>query len=263
MILSPLLLKQHSTVFACRPLAHVTDHRLQFFWRCVPTQNTKRFPHNLVLTSTKTNLNMAREEERRMLFKQTIANDDGRRRRQETTRQIRKAKKDENLLKRRMEVLPITATNSDDTDTMSGGKKTLQIVADIPGLVASMRNPTATLEQKTDATRDIRRILSAERTPPVEEVLQAGVLPDLIQNLTAIPEAADLIFESAWALTNIASTDWTADVVNAGAVEPLIQLLRHSVPDVREQAGWCIGNIAGEGTTFRDYLLQQGALGPL
>lgn len=197
------------------------------------------------------------------MFKKTIANDDGRRRRQETTRQIRKAKKDENLLKRRMAVPAITPSSSDDTDTMSGGKKTSYSVADIPELTKTLKNPTATEEQKEEATRAFRRILSVEANPPVDEVLQAGVLPDFIHNLTANPQASNLIFESAWALTNIASTSQTGAVVNAGAVGPLIQLLRHAVPDVREQAAWCLGNIAGDSTDFRDHLLQQGALEPL
>lgn len=163
-----------------------------------------------------------------------------------------------------MAIPAIAPSSSDDTETMSGGKKTKTYsTVDIPELTKTLRNPTATLEQKEEATRGFRRILSVDTNPPVEAVLQAGILPDLIRNLTAVPSASNLIFESAWALTNIASTDHTDAIVTAGVVTPLIQLLRHSVADVREQAIWCLGNIAGDNVGFRDHLLEQGALEPV
>jgi len=206
---------------------------------------------------------MFRENERRSNFKKGIDNSDGRRRRQETTRQIRKAKKDENLLKRRMAAPAITPNGSMDDSASSSGQMTAYTVADIPQLEQTLKNPQSTLEQMEDAVRGFRRILSVERNPPVHAVLEAGVLPILIQCLTKDPQASTLIFEAAWALTNIASTQETATVVEGGAVPPLIQLLCHAVPDVREQAAWCLGNIAGDNTVFRNTLLHHGVLEPL
>jgi importin subunit alpha-1 len=204
--------------------------------------------------------------ERRSNFKKTMDDKEGRRRREETTRQIRKSKKEESLRKRRMganqaENVAIPSTGSDNGDKKP--TKTTNTINDIPELRRILTSTASTNEEVVEATRGLRRILSVERDPPVDEVLNAGVLPNLVRNLIANPSDVPLIFESAWALTNIASTSRTNVVVESEAVGPLIQLLRHENADVREQSAWCLGNIAGDNKEFRDHLLQAGVLEPL
>lgn len=66
-------------------------------------------------------------------------------------------------------------------------------------------------------------------------------------------------------MTNVASgtSEQTQLLLNNGAVVPLVQLLSSPSPEVREQAVWALGNIAGEGANFRDYVLASGAIEPL
>jgi importin subunit alpha-1 len=66
-----------------------------------------------------------------------------------------------------------------------------------------------------------------------------------------------------WALTNIASTDFTKMVVDAGAVPNLVTLLSSPSAEIRDQAAWCLGNIAGVCPALRVGALTAGALGPL
>merc|ERR1719424_1494333 len=103
-----------------------------------------------------------------------------------------------------------------------------------------------------NATQEYRKLLSIELNPPIQEVIQAGVVPRFVQFLqdAARPE---LQFEAAWVLTNIASgtAEQTRVVVEHGALPSFVMLLRSPSDDLRKQAVWALGNIAGHPSNFR------------
>lgn len=188
-------------------------------------------------------------DRRSNMYKKGIDKDTCSRRREETTIRIRKNKRTEQLLKRRNIKKPITdSAASAQAASASGLEATLD---GLPALANAIKSGPPELQFQ--AVRMVRKLLSKEHDPPVRAVLDQEILPHLVQFLTR----EDTMFEAAWALTNIASTDHTNVVVEAGACPHLVNLLRAANPEVREQAAWCLGNIAGDDTKYRDMLLSQ------
>lgn len=119
------------------------------------------------------------------------------------------------------------------------------------------------------ATQAARKILSRERNPPIDILIEAGIVPKLVHFLAIstpnLHETNLMQFEAAWALTNIASGSGqqTRVVVEAGAVPHFIRLLSSPDMNVCEQAVWALGNIAGDGSELRDLVTNLGAVKPL
>jgi importin subunit alpha-1 len=113
--------------------------------------------------------------------------------------------------------------------------------------------------QNLEGAVEIRKLLSIEQNPPIDEVLNAGVLPYLVRALRT-EDMPTLHFEAIWAITNIASgtSAHTLEVIKAGAISLFVHLLDSESVDVREQTIWAFGNIAGDSPQSRDMVLQLG-----
>lgn len=192
------------------------------------------------------------------LYKQQKKKGDPRERRharQEEGVQLRKAKRNEMALKRR---------------NLAGNFSHLELSDDVsPELLEELKSLVGMvlhgdIEAQFKATTKFRRLLSKEANPPIQQVIDCGVVPNFVTFLQyeAKPE---LQFEAAWALTNIASgaQEQTKTVIDAGAVPIFVRLLESPNEDVREQAVWALGNIAGDGPRCRDLVLGYGILQPL
>lgn len=176
-----------------------------------------------------------------------------RRRRNEVTVELRKNKRDEIILKRRN--VPVQDVSEPEEDVLSP--------ANLKRIVDSAGDASDSAKQLA-AVQSARKLLSSDRNPPIDDLIQSGILPILV-NCLQRTENTMLQFEAAWALTNIASgtSEQTNQVVRAGAVPWFLQLLTSAAPSVCEQAVWALGNIIGDGPHLRDFVIRHGVVQPL
>jgi len=204
---------------------------------------------------------MFRNKQPQRKFKQALDTEDSRRKREDKTIELRKAARDDQLQKRRMRTGGVVARDDDDEENKDWADEVSEKLKQLPHMVKGVYAEDEATQ--LEAVSMFRKLLSIERNPPITQVIDAGVVPRLVQFLTH--HNATLQFEAAWALTNIASgtSKHTKVVIDHGAVPLFVQLLRSPSDDVKEQAVWALGNIAGDSHACRDMVLRAGAMEPL
>jgi importin subunit alpha-2 len=116
--------------------------------------------------------------------------DEMRRRRTDVTVELRKAKKDEQLLKRRnLQVEP-------DETALQESNKIVPLDLSLPAIVANVTslNPQAQFA----GVQSCRKLLSKEKNPPIDAVIGSGIVSKLVEFLGRF-DNHKLQFEAAWA----------------------------------------------------------------
>lgn len=132
------------------------------------------------------------------------------------------------------------------------------------------------LEEIYKAAYECRTSLSVEFSPPIQQVVDAGIIPrcaallalDFYQAMgdSSVAQSRELInkirVEAAWIITNVASgtSEQTEYVVEQGVVPLLVAMLCEEDDTIIDQSVWALGNIAGDSECMRDNVLAHNAL---
>ncbi|KAM9997499.1 hypothetical protein ACTFIZ_011000 [Dictyostelium cf. discoideum] len=213
-----------------------------------------------------------KQDSRKKEFKKSLDSETARRKREENSIGIRKNAREELMSKRRGIAQPNASPSTSyqiivppevqeqfqkyENETMENKIKNL------PGLVTALNSNDQAYVYSSLV--QFRKLLSIHAYPPIDQVIECGIIPKLNQLLQC--NNPKVQFESAWALTNIASGNnrQTQTVMESGSVPIFIQLLCADTTDeVKEQCAWALGNIAGDTVDSRNYLLKHGAMNAL
>ncbi|GAM28930.1 hypothetical protein SAMD00019534_121060, partial [Acytostelium subglobosum LB1] len=111
-----------------------------------------------------------------------------------------------------------------------------------------------------EAVKNVRVMLSFESAPPIQQIIEAGLVPRMIQLVQF--GGTECQYEAGWALTNIASGNpqQTLVLVQSGAIPIFVEMLNSPIKKVAEQVLWCLGNIAGDSIDLRNLVLNNFAI---
>lgn len=103
--------------------------------------------------------------------------------------------------------------------------------------------------------------MSHVEDPPIQMIIDSGIVPRLIE-LIGQEEYPQLQLEATWSLANVVSGNpqQCQSVIDKGAIELFVKLVRARYLGIVEQAIWALGNIASDSSFNRDAIIRKGGI---
>lgn len=137
-------------------------------------------------------------------------------------------------------------------------------VENLDRMARSVMEETGSLFSQVAGLKKIDSLLSKQQDPPIQRVIESGVLPKLVE-LISIESDNELQLLATHTLTNVAvgTSEHVEELVKLGAIPSLVHLLGSVHTGLSLNTAWALRNIAGDAPHFRDLVLQAGIMQPL
>ncbi|GAB2277364.1 hypothetical protein Dimus_012067 [Dionaea muscipula] len=200
-------------------------------------------------------------EDRKKSYKSGFDTDESRRR-QLNAIVIRENMRNDDLSNMPVELDLISQLDKQNDQEIEQNRKLLE---GLPSMVDGVRS--GDVNAQLHATCQLGKLLGTGPCPPIDEVVNAGILDTLVRFLGK-DEFQQLQDEAAWVLTNIVlkgTSEQRGSVISNNAIPMFVRLLgsASTAPGRDKGVLWALGKIAADAQRYRDLVLDHGALPPL
>lgn len=183
----------------------------------------------------------------------------GRKQRQEDAVKIRKDKRQEATKQLRSASIMQDSEAFAATYDMVAKPIVGVTMADLPECIRIITTSTGVSDEFVLALKGVRTLVSDTRSPPLDQIIESGITPLLVQFLNEPSCPQEIKYEAAWILTNLSSgfekptqTEYCVECGVIGAFASLLKPESCTPLLLRDQAVWGIGNVAGDRFEYRD-----------
>ena len=116
------------------------------------------------------------------------------------------------------------------------------------------------IDDKFKGLIGIRKLLSLESNPPIQEIIELNIVQELISLLDS--NLYEFKYEATYCLCNIASgtSDQANSIIIYGGIPKIWNLLDCQIEEIKTQTIWLVSNLVGDSTKIRDALIENKIL---